>query len=287
MEIYELDNIDININKQDVDSIVSDGITLRSGNKLFSFSVVEENILPDDDIKKEYQEKVDSMFETMKREAQTYKDQLKQAFDLKNDILTEKISEYKEKIKDASPMPEISTVYADKGLSVAKSEEGLKWYFNCVYAPKYINNKIIDPAFAKRLMTPITIEITTNNEDKVTNIRVLKIIGHTKFRHYHSLSSTSDCWGDFKYAGEVIGNADKALIFATKVLLLLETINEYSLGTSNPKGLSRFSTLKKHIIEDSDVSDENKKSTINSRNERSGFGVDVNDEISRDMVWST
>ena len=120
----------------------------------------------------------------------------------------------------------------------------------------------------------------------VENVRVLKIIGHDKFRHYHSLSATSDCWGDFNYSGVKIEDADEALEYSRKALLVLDTINEFSLGTRNPKGLSRFDTLKKHLLKEDD-NVEDTRSTINSRNSRSGFDTDVNDTISEEMVWTT
>ncbi len=268
-----------------VDDIKADGFTIRSGNKLLHLSVTEEKILPEDELKKEYSEKIKEIYNKLISETQSYKNTLKQAFDVKISEYNEKLEQLKKKETKISTLPDIQDKHAHEGLSVVNSNDGIKWYFNCVYNPKYINNKRIEPSFAKRLMTPVTIEISTR-DNIVYGIRVLKIIGHEKFLHYHSLNGTADCWGDFRFSGDRIETADEALVYARKVLLLLDTINEFSLGKRNPKGLSRFDTLKKHLLNDND--DQNDKKTgINSRNQRSGFDTSINDEISNDMVWTT
>jgi hypothetical protein len=120
-------------------------------------------------------------------------------------------------------------------------------------------------------------------------MRIVKIIGHKKFQHYHSLSDNVDCWGGFKPIGVKIDDPNDVISLAKKALVVLETINEFSIGKRNPKGLSRFNTLIKHIQPVSDT-DENtntiKKSTIYSRNSRTGFDQEINDSNSEN-VWST
>lgn len=285
MEIFEYDGFDDTVNTPSVDDIKAEGITVRSGNKLLKFTVSEEVVLPEDELKQEYSERMDVIVKKLTNDCSEYRTTLKTSYDMKVQELDEKLRKLRDKERSVSVLPDIHPLHASQGLSVVSDGDKIIWYFNCVYNPKYVNEQRIEPAFAKRLMTPITIAITTIN-DKVSNLKVKKIIGHEKFHHYHSMSNSSDCWGGFSYSGDIVNDADQALVYARKVLLLLDTINEFSLGRRNPKGLSRFNTIKNHLLEKDEVS-EDKKTQINSRNARSGFNTDINDEISNDMVWNT
>jgi hypothetical protein len=286
-----LEYIDESINELEtelnINEIESNGFTVRYGNKVCYFTKTSEQLLPEDDLKKDYIDKYNNDLEKLKTVVNDYKENLLSAYQIKIKEYDEKINEYNEKINRKCEIPIIYKRHNDLGLSVVLDNEhnnDILWYFNCVYSPKYVNNRRIEPSFAKRLLTPITILIKTTNY-KVYSIKVLKIIGHEKFQHYHSLTSSSDCWGDFKYNGVEIYNADQALDFARKVLLLLDTINEYSIGKRNPKGLSRFDTIKKHLLDETNI--DPKKVRNSSKHTRSGFNIDVNDHISDNMVWST
>jgi len=291
MEIFNLDDVinpTTDIDEGIVDNIKADGITVRVGNRVMVMSVTDEVSLPEDDLKKEYEEKLAEAKSQTNEIIDRHKSDLNEAYRVKARELDKKIKEYEEKIRERITIPPVSREFADQGLSVAGDGRGrIYWYFNCVYAPKYVNNKRIDPKFAKRLMTPICIEIRANSDFKVENIRVVKIIGHQKFRHYHSLSNSSDCWGDFTYSGVDVSDQEKALDMAKKSLVVLETINEYSLGTRNPRGLSRFDTIKKHLLDDdAEVSESDNRT--NTRNARSGIeSTNVNQNLAGDVgVWS-
>ena len=285
MEIMVFDDKwDDIVDTPDIDGIETDGFTIRSGNKVLKLKVVETEIIEDvDSIKQELQEKFDKEIVNIKESFDTYKKSMKDGFDTYRDEIEEKKRELERRLSEISVLPDIREKHLNAGLSVYNDRNGkLIWSYKCVYQPKFINDKRIDPSFAKRLMGPITLQIKTSN-GKVTSVLVNKIIGNSKFRHYHSLSSSEDCWGDYNFQGEVIKTPDEMVDFAKKTLSVLEIINEFSLGTTNPSGLSRFNTLKKHVITETDVLEPN-TTRHSSRDVRAGYDETVNDESSG---WST
>ena len=268
----------------DIDSLESNGISVRCGNKVLKLSVTETEELPIDEIKKEleqsYQEKLIELETSLKE----YKDQLKLSLQLEADKLRETKRKYENSLKQTNKLPNITIDHANKGLYVVNDKNGgLIWFFKCVYAPKYVNEKRIDPSFAKRLMTPILLKATVNEENKVISLVVNKIIGDEKFKHYHDTGYT-DCWGDtFRPSSFTIKDPDEAIAFFEKALYILETINEFSLGNRSPKGLSRFNTIKKHLT--NEVNPDVKKSAVTSRNRRSGFDTNVNEGLAENNAW--
>jgi hypothetical protein len=289
MEIFHVDEAVVS-QEVDIDTlkkVETDGISIRIGNRVVKLSVTDEVILPDEELKKEYEEKLEEAYTHLNEVLDKHKNDLTEAYKIKERKLNAEIEDYQRKSREISVIPDINISHAAQGLSVVSGGRGrLVWYFNCVYAPKFINERRIDPKFAKRLMTPITIQIHTDRDLKASDIVVRKIIGHEKFVHYHSVSANRDCWGDFIFSGEDVSDADKALTLAKRALVVLETINEFSLGTTNPRGLSRFDTLKKHLLEKEDDVEETRNAT-NSRNRRSGFDTDVNNNLTDGAnVWS-
>jgi hypothetical protein len=288
MEIFSVDdNIGSELDVDTLKDIKADGINIRVGNKIMYLTVTDEVSLPEDDLRKEYEKKLEEAYGDIKSVVNKHKDDLTEAYKIKERELNNKIEEYNRKVRSIKSMPEILRNEAAQGLSAAIDDgsNNVIWYFNGVYAPKFINDRRIDPKFAKRLMTPITIAIYTNHDMRADEIRVLRIIGHDKFYHYHSISRSSDCWGDFKYSGEDVSTAEKAIELAKKALVVLETINEFSLGTQNPRGLSRFNTLKNHLLKKDEVAEE--VNNNNSRNSRAGITTDVNNNLAEEAnVWS-
>ncbi len=285
MFVEELDkNFGDVISDPDLSSIKTDGFSLRSGNKILKFSLTEETITPEDEIRDELELKFKEELESIKAEFDNHKDNMKKALDIQVRKLRKEGLELKKQLKNVNRLPNINSHHTTKGLSVANHNDGLKWYFKCVYAPKYINTSVIEPAFAKRLMTPISLEMKTDGNGKVIFIKVMKIIGDEKFKHYHDMGS-SDCWGDsFKPSTNIINTPDEAIDLFKKALVILETINEFSLANRTPKGLSRFNTLKNHLVEGKEKPTP-KKSTVTSRNARTGFDESVNEDLS-DNIWT-
>ena len=288
MEITEFDkDWEDAIRTPDLNNIKSEGITIRTGNQVLKLTVTDMVSLPEDDIKEELEKKYFEAITSLKTQFDIYKEQMSFAIDKKKAEYEEKEKQLRTQLNKTNSLPNIKEEHCNQGLGVVNSDDGgLVWVYNCVYQPKYINKKIIDPSFAKRLMTPVTIKIYTNSEDCVVNMRLVKIIGHSKFQHYHSLSGSSDCWGEFSYSGKKIDSPEDAIKLAKDALVVLETINEFSIGKRNPKGLSRFDTLMKHILDEERTDQPAKKSSVNSRNSRTGFDETTNDTNSEN-IWST
>lgn len=290
MEIYPFDKtFEENVTLDDIQNINADGITIRSGNKVIKLQVTEETVVDDTDaIRQEFAEKFQALMLKVKSDGEDYKNQLKYAFDKERDKLERKEKELQRRMSETSVLPELKTEHLHAGLAVALAGHGrLLWSFKTVYAPKYINERRIDPTFAKRLVTPICIEVTTNAESRCIGLHVRQILGGKKFHHYHSMSNSSDCWGDFRYDGVKLNGPEDVIEFCKKAAGVLEVINEMSIGTRNPRGLSRLDTVKKHRLKrDDTVEVDEKKSAANSRNTRAG--VDMVEAQQPDQnVWST
>jgi hypothetical protein len=290
MEIREFnEDWEETIGTTDVESIKADGITVRTGNRVIRMQVVEDTTIPEDDIKKELEEKFREELVRMRDSFETYKSSMKETLAMHRGRFKEKEALLQVELSRINKLPNINDSHADQGLSVVNNNNtrdgGLVWYFKCVYNPKYVNGTQIDPAWAKRIMTPVTIVMKTNSENQVTQVKIVKIIGHQKFMHYHSMSQSSDCWGDWRVSGKVVETPEDAIKVFKDALMVLETINEFSLGDRTPTGLSKFDTIKKHLVQDGEVAADS-RTAINSRNNRSGFDTDVNDDVAAD-VWST
>jgi hypothetical protein len=295
MKIYPFDKTAEDIfTPQDLSNIQSEGITIRSGSKILKFRVTEETALPDDvAYRKELEAKFSQAHNVLKSELEEYKNQMKVSLDKEKQKLAQSQAELDRRINAVSVLPALTESHLNLGLSVAITDGssrnnrngGLVWSFKTVYAPKMVGNRRIEPDYAKRLVTPVVIVVRTDKDSKVHSVVVNQYIGNNKFHHYHSMSNSSDCWGQFHYSGKVINNPNDMITFCREAAFLLEVINDMSIGTRNPRGLSRFETLSKHLLPvDAGVPEGNARSnTTNSRNERSGVNPEA---ISNDNVWS-
>jgi hypothetical protein len=280
----EFENIITNTSLN-VDDLKNEGLSVRSGNKLFKLSIVETEEIPTDEIKKEFSIQYQEAVSDMKKEFEDYKQSLKIAFDIEKKEMERIKINCEQELKKVNKLPNITLKHAEQGLFVVNNNnnDGLTWFFKCVYAPKFLNEKRIEPSFAKRLMTPIMLKATTNKDNKVISLVVMKIIGNEKFKHYHD-TGMNDCWGEtFKPSTFVLKTPEEAIDLFTKALVILETINEFSLGNRTPKGLSRLGTIKKHLTDE--VNPDIKKSSVTSRNKRSGFDTNINDSLTEN-TWT-
>ncbi len=281
-------SLDDKFTLEGVEQIKADGITVRVGNKLVKLEMTGEESLPEDDIRKEYEKKMILMKENAIKQMHSYHEQMKLALDTHRRDYEDKERDLKRRLKKVNNIPKLSEGHSKAGLSVVSHDRStghLVWYYKCVYQPKYINERTIEPGFAKRLMTPVQIQVKTDESGRIYDVLMIKIIGNDKFPHYHATGS-SDCWGGFDYTSYSISTPKEMIDFCKKIQSLLETINSYSIGTDNPRGLSRLETLKRHLISDDDVPKKDiKKSTVNSRNRRSGFDHTINDGVSDG--WTT
>ncbi len=241
-------------------------------------------------IRKELEAKFTQAYESLKTQFTDYKTQMKTSLDKEKAKLQASQQEMERRMNAVSVLPAITEDHLTQGLSVAASishKGGLMWSFKTVYAPKMVGNRRIEADYAKRLITPVVINVYTDKDNKVHKLIVNQYIGNNKFHHYHSMSNRSDCWGQFQYSGKVISSPDEMITFCKEASFLLEVINDMSIGTRNPRGLSRYETLCKHLLPaDANAPEGNARTNnTNSRNERSGVTTDVNASVS-DNVWS-
>jgi hypothetical protein len=209
----------------------------------------------------------------------------------RNRELDRREKDLEERAKKIVTLPVLTEKETKAGLSVSsRGANGYLWSFITVYSPKYMNSKIIDPTFAKRLTTPIRIFLYTDTRWKITEVRLVKLINCEKFDHYH-LSGSSDCWGQMKKSGTDVSTPQKALDVIRDVRLVLESINRGSIGHSSPKGLPRIGTLEKHLLStrpdpQNDARGEADTSAASRRNDRVGF--DSEQEATLDeQLWTT
>ncbi len=272
--------------------IKSEGISIRVGNQIVKFVADEtQDILVEDEVKNEMQEQFDAEYDRLKETynvlVQSTKDQLRQ----RTRDLDKRENELSDMQKNLVQLPVLTETHTRQGLSVSRRDDsrgGYLWSYICVYAPKFINSKVIDPNFAKRLMTPIRIYVKADSNWKVTEVRFVKLINCDKFHHYHSMGGDSDCWGDWKYSGELVDTPEKALRFIRDIQAVLETINRLSIGQEAPRGLSRLSTVENHLLDERpDPQNDKRTGAAAKRNERAGFDENVNADATGDMWDAT
>lgn len=264
------------------DILKEEGVSVRVGNRIMKMTVTSEEILPEEELKAEYEKKLKIAIQDIKDKAEEEKAQFLHAFrEYENDVKKRK-DEVDKLLSAKRIMPVLTEEDFNKGLAVSTyGASGYCWYYRCVYAPRYINEKEISPAYAKKLITPIMIHIYCDKNFNTTKIEVNKIIGG-KFIHYHG-SRNWDCWGNFEHSNKKAKDASEALKIAQDALSVLETINEFSLLERSPKGLPRFATLKKYLLKDDEVKkDEEVK--LSRENERMGLTTNANDNL--ENVWS-
>ena len=288
MEIYPFDlSAEQVLEHQDVSDIQAEGITVRCGNKVLKLQVTDETVIDDaDSIRRELEDQFKSKYEKLVSDFENYKTSMKHTLDTEKSRVERKLQQMEREREQISQLPNLSYEHHVNGLSVSLGLDGrtLVWHYKTIYAPKRVNNRQIEPAFCKRLITPVVMEITTNGNKKVTNLVVRKIIGGEKFDHYHSMGDSSDCWGEFDFSGLPAEDADQVINICKEASFILETINEFSLAKRNPSGLSRFDTIKRHLLPENESEQEDVKIT-NPRHRRSGVVENPNDFV--ENVWST
>jgi len=263
----------------DVDSIVSDGLTIRIGEKVLKLNLVSQRRIDEvDEIKDELRSKLNDQQKIIKQkindkisEITEYHHQMKREY-------TRKEKELKDILAKSAPMPEIYHNHAQAGLSVVKgsNKNELIWLVQGVYWPKYYDSKPIDPKFSKKMISNVVFMISTNNKT-VTGVSTRKPIGLDYFSHYHQ--SQPDCWGKWKYSTRW-EKPDDIIRIAREAEAVLENVNSGSIAESNPRGLPRQNTLKRHLIEDKDA----KVGTLNQPTRRSGITESIRSNDRE--VWS-
>jgi hypothetical protein len=266
------------LNSVDIDDLKVDGFQVRSGSKILKFTVQEEidcNI--EDDIRAELKEKLSKRLMQI---GKTVKQKLDEMSDfvstVKNEYESKKV-DLDRKLNSANLMPDITYQHTKQGLSLSKGyDDGrLLWLMQAVYWPKYINDRIIDPKYSRRLIHHVLICVETMG-DKVMNVTVKKPIGLDHFQHYHH-----NCWGGWVWPKKW-ETPDDIIDIAKQAEIVLETVNMGSLASQSPRGLMRASTLEKH----SEAKKQDDVDLFSTSNKKSD-AIGINDNFQRDNIWST
>lgn len=265
----------------DVDKITAEGISLRIGNRLIKFTLESDNTLDiEDEIRKEFRDKVSKRLEQLGEIIQSKMNEVssivssyKKEFDRKEKLLTDEL-------KASAKMPNISLAHAMKGLSIVKgsNKDEIVWLYKGIYYPRFIDRKLIDPKFSKRLITNVVFLIKTENS-YVKELTVRKMSDLSKFSHYHEMTNSSDCWGNFKWQRNC-STPEEIITLAKEAEAVLENVNSLSLAKRNPTGLPRFDTLYTHIVNDVKI-DSYKDLSIKPSMVRDGVEIKIDD----DDVW--
>lgn len=271
-------DIDGFISDVDLEGIKSEGITIRSGNKLIKFTIDSESDISsiEDDVRKEMKIKITERLTNVREKVLEKLSEMSHYVSTVKNETEQKKREYEKKIANANIMPDITFhEHATQGLSVVKSEknenDSYTWLFQAIYWPKYIDNKIINPSYSKRLMNHIILAIDTTG-DKITYVRVLKPFTLERFPHYHD-----DCWGNWKPVRKW-KTIDDIIKVAKEAEVVLETINTGSLAMEDPDGLMDVEILKKHSKRPEGKAE---KFEASKRMENMG----ITEDFERENVW--
>lgn len=264
----------------DIDKIISDGLSVRVGDKVLKLNVISQIAIPEVvEIKEEFRQKLNEQQRLIKTKIN---DKINEITEYHHSMRIEykrKEKELKDILARSAPMPDISYNHAQQGLSVVKGDgKGcLIWLIQGVYWPKTLDHQQIDPKFSKKMISNIVYMVETRDK-MVTSVSTRKPIGLDYFSHYHQ--SRPDCWGKWKNRSS--WNTPNDIIkIAREAEAVLENINTGSIAEQNPRGLPRKSTLGRHLIE---TKKPVKMGTLNQTARRSG----ITEEIRREdgEVWS-
>lgn len=233
----------------DMDGIKLDTVSVRIGNQIFLLEKVENsNIDLESEIREEYKEKLAGILSKLKQVIIEKMDQSKEMIDIIRRDYEEKEQQLKSKLNEIVPMPNINFEHARRGLSVVKGnrEEELIWLVRRVYWPKYVDRKPIKPGYIKKMITPIIVLIITVGKH-IRGVSTRQLGNLDYFAHYHQ--SSPDCWGNWEYP-KTWSTPEDILDVANQAVVVLENINSMSLAIRSPRGLPRFRTLERNVVDE-------------------------------------
>ena len=247
----KMDSIHMEIKDVDVDDIKTEGISVRLGNRVLKFVVDKDTpISIEDELKEEYKKSIikkltdiSKSIEIKVNSMSTYISNIKNDYEQKKRILNDKM-------QNVSLMPNVNIEHACQGLSLVKGAhaDSLIWFVQGIFWPKYVDDGILDPKWAKKMVTNVVFQIETD-KDHIMRVSTRKPLGLDYFEHYHQ--SRPDCWGNWSHKST--WNTPEDIIHTGREAeAVLERINSDSMAVVNPRGLPRFQTLKRHIIPKTD-----------------------------------
>ena len=268
------------LDEVNIDSIKTDGMSLRVGNKLVTFKSVEENpITVEDEIRNELREKINSQQKVIRDKINAKISEMIEYFNQIKREYRRKEQKLEQTLANSVSMPEVTIDHAQRGLSVLKGDRGeVIWLVQGIYWPKYLDSKPIEKKFSKKMISNIIFMIRTRG-NTVVDVSTRQPIGLDYFEHYHQ--SRPDCWGKWKYTKKFESPNDIIKI-ARDAESVLENINTGSIANSTPRGLPRQTTVAKHVTSKYDSND--KLGVLNQQVRRSGIDLGVRSD-DRD-IWS-
>lgn len=270
------------IDSLDVDSLKSDGLTIRAGNKVLKFLLESESELDiENEIRAELRDKLADRLSLIKTEVAKKITEISESAERYKREYEKKEVELKRRIDRAKMMPEVFLAHARRGLSVVQGEgkDQLVWLVQGVYWPKFFDMKPIEVKFSKRMLTNITFQIETD-KNKIVRVSTRKTLNLNYFPHYHQ--SNPDCWGQWKYIGRKWNDPEDIIALAKEAEAVLENINSRSVALANPRGLPRLNTVERHIVRDAEKVDLDKQ--INQMATRTGINRNT---LETDDIWTT
>lgn len=275
---YVYDKID----SLDVDSLKSDGLTIRAGNKVLKFLLESESELQiEDEIRAELRDKLADRLSLIKTEVAKKITEMSEVTERYKREYEKKETELRRRIDRTKMMPDVFYEHARRGLSVVQGgrKDELIWLVQGIYWPKFYDMKPIETKFSKRMLTNVTFMVETER-NRINKVSTRKTLGLDYFDHYHQ--SQPDCWGQWKYVGRKWETPEDIIAVAKEAEAVLENINSRSIANHNPRGLPRDNTIQRHIVKDSEKIDLSKQ--INQMATRTGIGRDI---IDGGDVWTT
>jgi len=271
------DDMFAKINDFDINNINSDNIVVRIGNKVCKLVVVETNEI---DINEEIKNKVRDRLQSIKNFLQSKMSEVMSIVDAVKDEYYRKERMLEDRLRNSSPMPDVTWEHAVKGLTVTRGNNGdLIWYVRGLYWPKMYNNQEIEFSFSKKMATPVIFVITTRDKS-VLNVSTRRVSDLSPFQHYHMITNGTDCWGYWKY--QSTWNTPNDIInIAREAEAVLTKINGDSIAQFNPRGLPMLDTVKSHLLPVNTY--DNNKKNVNIEMRRQGYeGANIDND-----TWTT
>lgn len=245
-------NMLVTLDDLDVNTIISDGISIRIGNKLYQLTATKEEPLEiEEQIRREFQTKI-----TLKlaKIGETIKAKMAEVSGMVSSFTEEyerKELLMKDTLAKSAPMPQVSWAHAKRGLSIVKGDGRgeIFWLVKKLYNPKLVDNDVIEPLYIKKLMTNIYIVIRTTDK-KVVGVSTRYMNSLEYFDHYHQ--ARPDCWGNWKWPANW-ETADDILNIADQAIGVLGKINTMSIANRAPSLMPRLETLRKHVTRSKDA----------------------------------
>jgi hypothetical protein len=262
-------------------------IKVRHGNKILEYQVSKEEDIDIELIREEVKEQYNQKLGEIKEIVGEYFREFKYIYNKEIGKLKEKEQVLERRLQESNLMPNITHDHFIKGLSVAKGTDkgSLVWLYRTIYHPKMYWERTIKPDFSKKMITPITIVVTTK-ENKATSVRVMKATGWSRFEHYHSTGSY-DCWGGWKFSQMPASTPDDIMNIVKHASALLEKINPLSFGNRSPKGLPRPATIEKHLTDDNVTTTYSEDIKLGREVQRSGVDErTLREHTTINNVWS-